>query len=197
MKMKKSLMAMLAAVLAGTAWATETSADVLIWYIDTEESAAVTDGSWSEFDTIKFWAVDVNDSSHTIDLADRTYIDAEHLLASTPTAGTGNTITLPSGVAPTDYYGSYYTNLSGLETGYSFFMELYLDGQRVDRMIQPVTWDQFQGYMVSSSGLGNDLNLSPDLGLYNFASTMVPEPSSGLLLLIGGALLALRRRRVG
>ena len=191
--MKKSLMVILAAALTGAAWAGDTSADVLVWYLDTDEDMEHTGAA---FDTIKFWAVDVNDSTHTIDLAGRTYVTGQDLVESSSAAGTGDTITVPNEVAPTTVWGEYYTNLSGLETGYSFWMELYLGDSKVDRMLQPVTWDQFQEYMVSSSDLVNDLNLSPAAGLYNFASTMVPEPSSGLLLLIGGALLALRRRRV-
>ena len=191
--MKKSLMVILAAALTGAAWAGDTSADVLVWYLDTDEDMEHTGAA---FDTIKFWAVDVNDSTHTIDLAGRTYVTGQDLVESSSAAGTGDTITVPNEVGPTTVWGEYYTNLSGLETGYSFWMELYLGDSKVDRMLQPVTWDQFQEYMVSSSDLVNDLNLSPAAGLYNFASTMVPEPSSGLLLLIGGALLALRRRRV-
>ena len=191
--MKKSLMVILAAALTGAAWAGDTSADVLVWYLDTDEDMEHTG---AEFDTIKFWAVDVNDSTHTIDLAGRTYVTGQDLVESSSAAGTGDTITVPNEVAPTTVWGEYYTNLSGLETGYSFWMELYLGDTKVDRMLKPVTWDQFQEYMVSSSDLVNDLNLSPAAGLYNFASTMVPEPSSGLLLLVGGALLALRRRRV-
>lgn len=166
---------------------------MLVWYLDTDEDMEHTGAA---FDTIKFWAVDVNDSTHTIDLAGRTYATGQELVESSPAAGTGDTITVPNEVAPTTVWGEYYTNLSGLETGYSFWMELYLGDTKVDRMLKPVTWDQFQEYMVSSSDLVNDLNLSPAAGLYNFASTMVPEPSSGLLLLVGGALLALRRRRV-
>ena len=189
--MKKSLMVILAAALAGAAWAGDTSADVLVWYLDTEED---TEHTGASFDTIKFWAVDANDNK--IDLAGRTYATGQELVESSPAAGTGDTITVPNEVAPTTVWGEYYTNLSGLETGYSFWMELYLGDTKVDRMLKPVTWDQFQEYMVSSSDLVNDLNLSPAAGLYNFASTMVPEPSGGLLLLIGGALLALRRRRV-
>ena len=191
--MKKILIVILAAALTGAAWAGDTSADVLVWYLDTDEDMEHTGAA---FDTIKFWAVDVNDSTHTIDLAGRTYVTGQDLVESSSAAGTGDTITVPNEVAPTTVWGEYYTNLSGLETGYSFWMELYLGDTKVDRMLKPVTWDQFQEYMVSSSDLVNDLNLSPAAGLYNFASTMVPEPSSGLLLLVGGALLALRRRRV-
>ena len=194
--MKKSLMAILAVALAGTVWAGDTSADVLVWYLDTEEDAVTWEGD-PEFDTIKFWAVDVNDSNHKINLADRTYVTGQDLVESSSAAGTGDTITVPNDVRPTTVWGEYYTNLSGLETGYSFWMELYQGDEKVDWMQLPVTWDQFEEYMVASSDLVNDLNLQPANGLYNFASTMIPEPSSNLLLLIGGALLALRRRRRG
>ncbi len=188
--MKKSLMAILAAALAGTVWAGETSADVLVWYLDTEEDMYNTG---TEFDSIKFWAVDANDNK--IDLVGRTYTDPNSLWAGTPDAGSDGTITVPSDVAPTTIWGDYYTNLSGYETGYSFWMELYLGNEKVERMLQPVKWEDFEDYVISASSI-NDLNLSADPGAYNYASTMVPEPSSGLLLLIGGALLALRRRRV-
>lgn len=188
--MKKCFMMILAAALAGAAWA-ENSADVLVWYLDTEEDM---ENTGAEFDTIKFWAVDSHNTK--VDLADRTYTGPQYLLAGTPVAGSGDTITLPSGDAPTTIYGSYYTNLSGYETGYSFWMELYLGDQKVERMFQPVSWNDFKQHMVASSGLSNDLNLSPEAGAFNFASHMVPEPTSGLLFLIGGALLALRRRRV-
>ncbi len=187
--MKKSLMAILAATLAGAAWAGDTSADVLVWYLDTEEDM---ENTGTEFDSIKFWAVDANDNK--INLADQTYV-----LNSGAAAGSGDTILVSDagGSEPISIWGNYYTNLSGLETGYSFWMELYLGDTKVDRMLQPVTWDAFQGHMVSSSSsLLQDFNPQAGVELYNFASTMVPEPSSGLLLLIGGALLALRRRRV-
>ena len=187
--MKKSLMAILAAALAGAAWA-DTSADVLVWYLDTEEDM---ENTGAQFDTIKFWAVDANNT--TVNLADRTYTGPAYLLAETPAAGSGDTITVPNDQAPTTIYGTYYTNLSGYDSGYSFWMELYLGDQKVERMLQPVKWEDFKDYMVASSGLSNDLNLSPEAGAFNFASKMVPEPTSGLLLLMGGALLALRRRR--
>ena len=188
--MKKSLMAILVAALAGAAWAADTSTDVLVWYLDTEEDM---ENTGIEFDSIKFWAVGANDTR--INLADKTYTGPAYLLAGTPAAGSGDTITLPSGDAPTTIFGSYYTDLSDCDSGYSFCMELYLGDQKVDRLLKPVSWSEFQRHMVASSGLSNDLNLSPEAGAFNFASRMVPEPTSGLLLLVGGALLALRRRR--
>ena len=187
--MKKLLTVILTVALTGAAWAEETSADVLVWYLYTEEDMENTGAA---FDTIKFWAVDANNTK--VDLADKTYMESNHLLAGSPVAGSGDTITVPNDSAPTTIWGTYYTNLSGFETGYSFWMELYLGDQRVERMLKPVSWSDFQQYVVASSLLDNDLNPPAEVGAYNFASTMVPEPTSGLLL-VGGALLALRRRR--
>ena len=47
--MKKSLMVILAAALTGAAWAGDTSADVLVWELDTEEDMYKTS---TKFDSI-------------------------------------------------------------------------------------------------------------------------------------------------
>ena len=141
--MKKSLMVILAAALTGAAWAGDTSADVLVWYLDTDEDMYNTG---TEFDTIMFWAMDANNNK--VGLAGQTYVGSDNLLAGTPAAGSGDTITVPSDDAPTSIYGTYYTKLSGYESGYSFWMELYSDGQKVERMLTPVTWDDFEDYDI-------------------------------------------------
>ena len=195
--MKKLMSVVFAAALAGTAWA-ETSADVLIWDINTKEDGASYDGATRNFDTIKFWAINTETKQET-DLTQHTYIGPEFLLASDAAtkaeglAGSGGVI---AGNGTTSA-GTYYTDMSAFKEGYTFMAELYLSGTTVDRMLTPLTWSQFMDAVVS--GLTQDrLDQNPDSlpNPYNMASTMVPEPSSGLLLVIGGALLALRRRRV-
>ena len=190
--MKKLMSVVFAAALAGTAWA-ETSADVLIWDINTKEDKASYDGATRNFDTIKFWAIDSNKKE--TDLTQYTYIGPEYLLANNADglAGSGGEI---AGDGTTSA-GTFYTDMSAFKEGYTFMAELYLGGTTVDRMLTPLTWSQFMDAVVS--GLTQEkLDQFPEAlpNPYNMASSMVPEPTSGLLLVIGGALLALRRRRV-
>ena len=195
--MKKLMSVVFAAALAGTAWA-ETSADVLIWDINTKEDKASYDGATRNFDTIKFWAINTENKQET-DLTQHTYIGPEFLLASDAAtkaeglAGSGGEI---AGDGTTSA-GTFYTDMSAFKEGYTFMAELYLGGTTVDRMLTPLTWSQFMDAVVS--GLTQEkLDQFPEAlpNPYNMASSMVPEPTSGLLLVIGGALLALRRRRV-
>ena len=191
--MKKLMSVVFAAALAGTAWA-ETSADVLIWDINTKEDKASYDGATRNFDSIKFWAIDSN--KQETDLTQYTYIGPEYLLANNAEglAGSGGGEIAGDG---TTSAGTFYTDMSAFKEGYTFMAELYLGGTTVDRMLTPLTWSQFMDAVVS--GLTQEkLDQFPEAlpNPYNMASSMVPEPTSGLLLVIGGALLALRRRRV-
>lgn len=190
--MKKLMSVVFAAALAGTAWA-ETSADVLIWDINTKEDKASYDGATRNFDTIKFWAIDSN--KRETDLTQYTYIGPEYLLANNAEGLAGSDGEIAGD--GTTSAGTFYTDMSAFKEGYTFMAELYLGGTTVDRMLTPLTWSQFMDAVVS--GLTQEkLDQFPEAlpNPYNMASSMVPEPTSGLLLVIGGALLALRRRRV-
>ena len=97
-----------------------------------------------------------------------------------------------------DGYGTYeYTLGSPLTTpyeDYSFYVELY-NGYRTN----PEAYGDLvnNGYIVPSNGMGS----SPSVQGAGFGQGAghntynVPEPTSGLLFLIGGMLLGLKRRR--
>ena len=173
----------------------ETSADVLVWFVDTSEAE---EGVGATFDEIKFWAVDPNNNNEKVQgLGGKTYSDVGDIgNSSASSSGSGESIS--ASTSGHSYDGPYYTDISGLTTGYAFLMELYSGGQRCEWMLSPVTLADIE----RAAGVGafhvnlSDLDILEDIEGYNFASTMVPEPTSGLLILVGGALLALRRRRI-
>lgn len=173
----------------------ETSADVLVWFVDTSEAE---EGVGATFDEIKFWAVDPNNNNEKVQgLGGKTYSDVGDIgNSSASSSGSGESISAT--FVGDSFDGPYYTDISGLTTGYAFLMELYSGGQRCEWMLSPVTLADIE----RAAGVGafhvnlSDLDILEDIEGYNFASTMVPEPTSGLLILVGGALLALRRRRI-
>lgn len=92
---------------------------------------------------------------------------------------------LVAGAAPT------LTDLGGYgSTGYSFYVELYNAGKSVYTGYK-FSYDLLKSGYISTTGVLTPTVLAT--GGWNGAS--VPEPTSGVLLLIGGAMLALRRRR--
>ena len=76
--------------------------------------------------------------------------------------------------------------------GWSFYVELYnAAGDLVYKGYDFSYADLLKSGYISTTGV-----LTPSvLGTGGFNGAAVPEPTSGVLLLIGGAMLALRRRR--
>ncbi len=74
---------------------------------------------------------------------------------------------------------------------YSFYVELYNTAGDSVHKTQTVSYNSLlsSGY-ISTGGV-----LTPTVLARGFNGASVPEPTSGVLLLVGGALLALRRRR--
>lgn len=72
--------------------------------------------------------------------------------------------------------------------GYSYLIELFSDNGCIG-VSQTLTYDQLAPY-IGKGGVGKDA-LTPWTG----GAFTVPEPTSGLMLLLGTALLALRRKR--
>ena len=91
------------------------------------------------------------------------------------------------------------TNLDGYESdAYLFYVEMcnYSNGDAANDYVVSTGYKYGHGDLVSQGYVSTgplDAN-APATAAANMGSA-VPEPSSGLLLVIGGALLALRRRR--
>ena len=165
MKLLKQLLCAAAIAFAGVA-----NADALYWQIDTANAGA---GGYSGSEAAYAQLVPVQNgtaydySSGRLTLGDDAFV----------AAGDGPFLT------DLGSYGS---------SSYSFFVEIYNNSGDVVHTGYAVNYNDLlsSGY-ISTSGVLTPTALAS--GGFNGAS--VPEPTSGMLLLMGGALLALRRRR--
>ena len=98
------------------------------------------------------------------------------------------------GTAPHQYVSVQNTDISNYASdAYSFFVELanYNNGSwKTVKRGATVSYTDLSDYIATSFQDGLSISQT---GGYNMGA--VPEPTSGLLLLMGGAMLALRRRR--
>ena len=102
----------------------------------------------------------------------------------------GKAVTIDGIVNP-----SYYAGIASTMVGpnWSYFIELYNDqGTFVGRSSEGLDYEtaQSRGYLM-----GSDLHPGELWNVAAFTPTPAPEPNSALLLLIGCAALALRRRK--
>lgn len=103
------------------------------------------------------------------------------------------------GAAGVGLPAEYFADLSGIsDLGYSFVLELghWENNQWINTSMEAsATYDQ----LVAGKHISNWDNTAPTYGTpwtpSNFS--VVPEPSSGLMVLVGTALLMLRRKRFG
>ena len=151
------------------------SADVLLWQVTTAEATRCTSSSGGTADYAVFYYADASGDGVGVRLD-----DAYLFTPGYPTTGVAampeqNALeALPPG-----------TDLSGK----SFWIELYAGGSAAEE--NKVAWSLPIDYATMSHYLSRTLTeLAP---VYH--PTVVPEPTGGLLVLLGLAGLALRRRR--
>ena len=93
--------------------------------------------------------------------------------------------------APLDEYsawdGTTPLGTSAYLDNYSYYSELYNEGNVVAHSSSALPYSLWKG---------GDFSTEAPAFASSFAAGAVPEPTSGLLVLLGGALLGLRRRRV-
>jgi len=144
-------------------------ADMLYWMVDNPEDT--WNGGLVNFAYATISAQDANDNATLLS----PYSDGVKLDGATKVAASGNTVeALYSG----DFISS---NVK------SFLVELY------DENDQRVAWQTYLAEEALSSIWHEAQSMTGSKPLS--VTEVVPEPTSGLLLLIGGALLALRRGR--
>jgi len=163
----------LACLMAAVAMGLVASADALYWQVDTTAASASAAVKDQTFSYATLYAKDGEGVSHAI----------------TSVAADAGGKTVQPTLTDLGAYGS---------SEYSFYVELlnYNSGTTSSVYSQPYasTYNELvsAGY-VSTGAMSMPAAFTSDLGAYNGAS--VPEPTSGLLLLVGGAMLMLRRRR--
>ena len=154
-------------VAALTATAMPLHADMLYWMVNNPEDT--WNGGLVNFVYATISALDADDNATLL----IPYSDGVRLDGVTQVAASGNTVeALYSG----DFISS---NVK------SFLVKLY------DENYQPVAWQTYLAEEALSSIWHEAQSMTGTKPLS--VTEVVPEPTSGLLLLIGGALLALRR----
>lgn len=163
--MKKVVCLACAAVLGLVA-----SADTLYWQVDTSADNAYAPIKNQTFSYAKLYATDGTTTTE---------------LASVAAEADGKT--MKPTLTDLGVYGS---------NTYSFYVELlnYADGVSTSVYTQP--YASTYNELVSAGYVSTQAMATPEgFALGGFNGAAVPEPTSGVLLLIGGAMLALRRRR--
>lgn len=207
--MKKFLFSLAVATMGVVAMAADT--DLLVWDINTYENDNL-DGAMkgTPFSSIsQFYLVSTKDPSARINIGDYTYSDlARTQLDQGLTSGIG---TLgPYGMTESIYYTDFGKLLSQNNItandyeAYEFIMQLDNNGNMVawsedlfNPNSNPLLLSAVVGNVFNTSQIGNMQNPETEIRAFsfNFGSHLVPEPTSGLLMMLGAGLLALRRRR--
>ena len=180
--------------------------DILVWNINVNNNDTLEN---KQFDTLSKFYLQSKDGT-VIQMAPYTYYDRS--LSASVVEDNYDYNMYWGDTGTTD---PFYTDLTALEAGikqatgldtinygaWEFFMELENNGSMVawsEHLYDPNANVDSRLYlsalvpdMVNNS---NAMNTVP-IKIFNFGSHLVPEPTSGLLMMLGAGLLALRRRR--
>ena len=150
------------------------SADVLLWQVTTAEATRYTSSSGGTADYAVFYYADTSGNGVGVRLDEAVLFTPGYTTGVAAMPEQNALEALPPG-----------TDLSGK----SFWIELYAGGSAAEE--NKVAWSLPIDYATMSHYLSRTLTaLAP---VYH--PTVVPEPTGGLLVLLGLAGLALRRRR--
>ena len=187
--MKKLILSVCTA-LAFTALAAETVDSYLYWMVNDDANGITLNGEFYDYKSLTVKVVAYDSSTWR---PNQTPDNGGKLLTLYSAAGDlgslGKEVTI-TGVNSPFYAGI----LSGMtKNTWSYFVELYNDQVFVGRSSEGLTYANAEAmaYLMGS-------DLKPGTGPWivsSFTSTPAPEPNSALLLLIGCAALALRRRK--
>ena len=183
--------------------------DILVWSIDIRANENVYDDqplSSVRFTDISQFYLQSTETGDKIYIAPYTYTDKQ--LNTKASLSLNDYRNQSSRLGRT---GSYYTDIGALLDAngigadnydtYEFIMQLDNNGNMVawsEHLFDPSNSGAAALYLsdVYSSFVNPSTLLDPKLpSAFNFGSHLVPEPTSGLLMMLGAGLLALRRRR--
>ncbi len=176
----------IAALLTAT-FASVVSAQVLYWQVNPSVSiSGDTSKAGTEWNYASFWAVNSEDGTASLVNSymfnsgsaptETSYVDTDYLSGSAP--------------AYVNYTASDYT-------GYSFYIELTnktSDGKVGVARSETFTSDDFGNALQDAANFNANWSSINAIGS-GLTFTAIPEPTSGLMLLVGAAILGLRRKR--
>ena len=171
----KSMMKL--AALSIIASAIGVKADFLAWSLDTDET----------YDYAKIYYAESAEAAESA-TALTSYLD------NTKEGDYADQITKAMG----DTGRTFFADLSGLteQSGYEFYVLLYNADNQVTRVSDPIAWDVAKIVAQYSSLNGNTVTGATYTGsVANANNFNIPEPTSGLLFLLGSTALLLRRKR--